>query len=167
MAEPHPRWNPRTVERRLRASGYQLEGALPPVAWFGDDPAMARELGELVRSGRKRATAGLRWKWEADGWPLPSPGDRQVIIDWDGEPLAVIEFTAARVVPFDQVDAEFAAAEGEGDRSLAYWRDVHWRFFTREARRIGREPTTDMPTLCLRFRLVHAVSRPGGAAGGP
>ena len=39
-------------------------------AWgFGDSPAMATELGLLVRDGPKRATAGLRVgvrRWRAD-----------------------------------------------------------------------------------------------------
>jgi len=32
-------------------------------------------------------------------------------------------------VPFGAVDAAFAAAEGEGDRSLAWWQAAHTAYF--------------------------------------
>jgi uncharacterized protein YhfF len=108
----------------------------------------------LVVRGRKRATAGLLWRSELAGGP-PLPGDRQVIVDAEGTPRAVIEMTDVRVVPFEDVDAAFAAAEGEGDLSLAHWRRVHWDFFVRECERLGREPSVRMPVVCMRFRVVH------------
>jgi len=33
----------------------------------------------------------------------------------------------------------------------------HWRFFSRECRRIGREPSEDMPVVCSVFELLAAV----------
>lgn len=154
-ARPEP--DPDAIRRRLQASGFALEGDLPPVAWFGDSAEMARELGDLVRAGAKTATAGLLWKWRRDGREPPAPGARQVIVDWAGQPLAVIEMTEVRTVPFEKVDEAFARDEGEGDGSLDYWRRVHWAFFARECERIGREPSPAMPVICMRFRLVHAV----------
>ena len=41
------------------------------------------------------------------------------------------------VVPFDQVSAEHAYKEGEGDRSLEYWKEVHRRFFTPDYQEAG------------------------------
>ena len=59
-----------------------------------------------------------------------------------------------REVPFGEVDAEHAAAEGEGDLSLDHWRDVHRRFFERSA---GGEPVTDdMPVLLEEFSVLYA-----------
>lgn len=145
------------VRRTLERSGYGSGAALPPITWFGDDPAMAGELGRLVRDGIKTATAGLLWKWEADGRPIPRSGDRQVIVDWSGSPLCVIEMMSVEVTRYDRVSAQFARDEAEGDGSLQHWRDVHWAFFTREAQRIGRTPLPDMPVICLRFRVVHVV----------
>jgi uncharacterized protein YhfF len=136
----------------LRLQGYQ--GGLPRIAWFGDRPDQANHLAELVVRGHKRATAGLLWRWDLEGGP-PLPGARQVIVDWASEPRAVIEMTDVRVLPFDAVDAAFAAEEGEGDLSLAHWRRVHWEFFGRECERLGREPHVSMPVVCMRFRLIH------------
>jgi hypothetical protein len=51
--------------------------------------------------------------------------------------------------------AEFAVSEGEGDRSLEYWREAQRRYFTRECQSAGREFTEDMPVVCERFRVVY------------
>jgi uncharacterized protein YhfF len=61
------------------------------------------------------------------------------------------------VLPLDAVDAAFAADEGEGDGSLAFWRRVHDAYFARECRRIGREPALDMPVVCERFAVLFAA----------
>jgi uncharacterized protein YhfF len=152
LSVPGPSWQVERLRERLRAQGY--EGDLPTVAWFGDNQAQADELAELVRRERKRATAGLLWRWEVQGGP-PRPGDRQVIVDWCGEPQAVIEITDVEIVPFEEVDAGFARDEGEGDHSLDHWRRVHWDFFVRECGRLDRTPDVAMPVVCMRFRLVH------------
>ena len=46
--------------------------------------------------------------------------------------------------------------EGEGDGSLAYWRKVHWEFFTRELSPFGRTPEKSMPVVCERFNVVYS-----------
>ena len=60
-------------------------------------------------------------------------------------------------VPFEQVSEEFAATEGEGDGSLAFWRDAHWAAFSRELEGTGRSPRPDMPVVCERFEVVFSV----------
>ena len=122
---------------------------------FDDSEAVANELAELVLAGRKQATASLFWAYEAQGKPLPETGCLSVVTDWQGHPLCIIETRQVDVVPYQQVSAEFAAHEGEGDGSLEFWRDAHWPYFSRECERIGRQPSEDMPVVCERFRVVH------------
>ena len=110
---------------------------------------MATELGLLVRDGPKRATASLRSAYD-DGEPMPRVGDLGVILDGRGEPLCVIRTTAVEVRRFGDVDAEFAWTEGEGDRSLAYWREEHIRFFAAE----GRPVSEDTEVVLERFELL-------------
>ncbi len=150
-----PRADVAAIVERLSAAGYVVRSANPRLEWFGDSPELARELGDLVRRGGKRASAGLLAAWHADGDPLPQVGDVEIIIDWSGEPLAVVEVTEVRVLPFDQVDAAFARDEGEGDGSLAAWRDAHWSYLSRECARVGQIPATTMPVVCRRFRLLY------------
>lgn len=122
---------------------------------FGDSPELASELAGLVLLGAKRATASAAWTLEAQGQRLPAPGDLSIVTQWSGEPLCVIQTRAVEVRPFDEVDAAFAAAEGEGDGSLAHWRDGHRRYFTRECVRAGRAFDERMPVVCERFELVY------------
>ena len=123
--------------------------------YFADSEEVANDLAELVLSGIKRATAALVWGLEAEGKARPKPGDLSIVTNWSGEPVCVIETLSTDVVPFEKVTAEFAATEGEGDKTLEYWRREHWAFFTRECSQIGREPTAQMPVLCERFKVVY------------
>lgn len=112
---------------------------------------------ELVKSGRKTATSSLAWAYEAEGVAHPRIGELSVVTDWSGAPHCIIGTTAVRVVAFDEVDAEFAHAEGEGDRSLAYWRDVHWRFFSEECAKYGLTAKRDMPLVLQAFKAVYVA----------
>ena len=122
---------------------------------FDDNAPSADELAELVLAGRKRATAGLVWSFEQTGAAIPKSGDLSIVTNFAGTPLCVIETKRVDIVPFDEVSEEFAATEGEGDSSLAYWREAHQAYFGRECKRIGRKPNPRMPVVCERFEVVY------------
>lgn len=125
-----------------------------PDAWaFGATSAQAEELLSLVIEGTKTATASALWDIEAEGESVPEVGDASVILDGSNRPRAVIITTAVETVPFTEVSAEHAHAEGEGDRSLECWREIHERFW----RHHGQSPrgfARDMPVVCERFEMV-------------
>jgi uncharacterized protein YhfF len=121
---------------------------------FGDSAALADELAALVVSGQKRATASLPVQFESEGVAPPASGDVSIVTRGDGTPVAIIGTTDVRLVPFGQVDAEFAATEGEGDGSLAYWRDAHTEFFGRVVARLGGRLDDATLVVCERFRLL-------------
>lgn len=122
---------------------------------FDDNQPSADELAVLVLQGVKRATAGLAWSFEADGQAIPKVGDLNIVTDWAGEPVCVVETVRVDIVPYGDVSAEFAAVEGEGDGSLAYWQRVHTAYYARECARIGREPSANMPIVCERFQVIY------------
>jgi uncharacterized protein YhfF len=127
-----------------------------PAAWhFCDTPAEADECAELVRTGRKVATAPSLWGLQARGEPIPRVGDHHIVTDWAGVAQCVIRTEDVTVVRFDQVTANHAAAEGEGDGTLAHWRETHRAYYARELSGTGLVPTEDMPLVCERFRLVY------------
>ena len=129
--------------------------ATMPEAWhFCNDEQSANHLAELTLNGTKRATAGALWSYEAEDEPVPRPGDLSIIINWQKEPVCIIETTHIEIVPFNEVSAEFARVEGEGDKSLAYWKKVHWEFFNEEMGSIGRTAVETMPVVCERFRVI-------------
>jgi uncharacterized protein YhfF len=121
---------------------------------FCDNQSSADALSALALRGVKKATCSLLWSYEADGEPVPQPGDFSVITDWAGCPQCVIQTIEVTIQPFDQVDDAFAYDEGEGDRSYKYWHDAHWQVFTRECQSMGKAPETTMPVVCERFRRV-------------
>jgi uncharacterized protein YhfF len=114
---------------------------------FGDNPALADELLDLVMKGIKTATCSTE-----DEPNTSSPGEQWVVLDSGGEPRCVIETTEVTYRKFGEVDAAFAHEEGEGDRSLTYWRDAHRRYFGR----LGRF-SEDMTLMCERFRLIEVL----------
>lgn len=124
-------------------------------AWgFGDSPKMADELGHLVKSGTKTATCSMLWEYEQGNEVMSKEGDIHIILDGNGSPLCIIRIIEVTVKPYNEVDAQFAYEEGEGDRSLAYWREVHWTFFSRNCSSADTEVREDMPLVCERFRVL-------------
>jgi uncharacterized protein YhfF len=123
-------------------------------AW-GDNPSLANELGTLIAAGIKTATCSAVWEYQADGDPIPKPGILTIVLDGDSNPLCIVETVEVTRRLYNEVDAQFAFDEGEGDRSLRYWREAHRDFFTRTLAAIGREFSEDMPLVCERFRLIY------------
>ena len=135
-------------ELQVREEHYVAEG-------WGDSPRMADELGALIADGTKTATCSALWEYEAEGEPLPETGVKTIVLDGNDDPLCIVETTEVEVRPYDDVDARFAYDEGEGNRSLEYWREAHWRFFSRTLPNVGKEPAMDMPLVCERFRVIY------------
>ena len=149
------------VLAKLAARGIAVPPGRVGLDTYGDAPELSRELVALIRGGRKRAGTSLLWAHEVEGEPLPELGEVDVVVDHEGEPVAVTRVTSVFVVPFDEVDAAYAAVEGEGDGSLAHWRAAHWDVFGRECARIGRVPTEDMPVVCCVFEVLALVPEMG------
>jgi uncharacterized protein YhfF len=126
---------------------------------FGAAPEEASEsatsIAALVLAGTKTSTAALQWVYDAEGRRPPGPGDLSIVLDGDERPVCVIETTEATVVGCDElVDARFAYAGGEGDRTLESWRRTYWRYILAECARLEREPSRMTPLVCERFRVV-------------
>jgi len=158
MVEPDPQKINSYWKAYLEFSGDRVNEEPAPEAWgFGDSLESADELGRLVVAGPKRATTSLFIEYEVGGDVLPEPGQLNIILDGRGEPLCIIEITGVEIKQFDQVEADFAFKEAAGDRSLAYWREVHLRFFTRRCKKINMEFHEEMPVVCEEFRVVFPL----------
>ena len=86
---------------------------------------------------------------------MPTVGAYSVVTDFGGDPKCVVRTTEVQTIPYNEVDADFAFDEGEGDQSLAYWRGVHWDYFSKQCLELGREPSETMPVICERFELLY------------
>ncbi|HEY6966345.1 MAG TPA: ASCH domain-containing protein [Burkholderiales bacterium] len=147
-------------------AGHPHRRAAPDVFSFGDSAAIADELAALVVQGRKRATTSLPSEYSSEGLPLPVAGDVSIVTRSDTEPVAIIEFVDVRLVPFQAVDAAYAAVEGEGDGSLAGWQAAHRSFFRRVCSRLGGRFEEATPVLCQQFRVVWPRKPGVGACSG-
>jgi uncharacterized protein YhfF len=125
---------------------------LPPFELGYARTELRRKLVAAVLRGEKTATAGLRSDFApqtAD--QLPSIGDRFLLLDFDDQPVAVVETTEVRVVRMADVDLQFARDEGEGFESVADWRSAHELFWAEH------EIDDDTPIVAERFRLVEPL----------
>ncbi|SEA26122.1 Uncharacterized protein YhfF [Thalassobacillus cyri] len=121
-------------------------------AWqFGADPD---ELAQLVIAGYKTATCSGYVFYELESEPLPATGEYSIILNSEDLPVAIIKTIQVEILPMNEVSEEFAIAEGEGDRTYRYWREVHERFFKQELKEIGMEFSENMLLVCERFELV-------------
>ena len=141
----------------LAAMGVVVPPGPVRVGAYGDSASLSSELIALICSGRKRAGTSLLWAMEVENESIPLVGELEIVVDHRNEPALVTRMTSVHVVPYDEVTAEYAAIEGEGDGSLEYWREAHWAFFSRECERIGRQPTESMPVVCTVFELLHVL----------
>jgi uncharacterized protein YhfF len=127
-------------------------GPVPPIDVFGDNPAMNDELLDLVLEGTKRATCCLARDF-AEG-DQPKIGDYWIIADGAGTPRAIIRTCHIELKAICDVDDSFAHIEGEGDKSLAYWKTEHDAYFQRQATAEGFVYDDSMIGICEQFDCV-------------
>ena len=94
----------RSYLRQLPAGHPHLAAGVYSVFAFDDTPAVSDKLAALVVAGRKKATASLPIQSEAEGTRLPEAGDLSIVTLGDGTPVAIIETTDVRLVPFGTVE---------------------------------------------------------------
>ena len=122
-------------------------------AWpFGEAPD---ELADLVVQGTKTATCSAYDLYIINDEPLPKAGDYSVILNSKEEAVCIIKTTKAYVTEFINVSAEHAFKEGEGDRSLEYWRKVHVNFLTNELASVNKAFNENTKVLCEEFDVVY------------
>ena len=123
--------------------------------YFCDNKQDADELAKLVLEGTKRATASLYLYYSLENEALPKAGDLSIITNWEGDAKCIIETSNIDIVPFKEVTEEFAQTEGEGDKSLAYWKRAHKNYFSREMKELDKEFNEDILVVCERFEVVY------------
>jgi uncharacterized protein YhfF len=116
---------------------------------FGDTPELCTEIIALVRSGTKTATCEAASAYGAGGDAWPEVGRRDIALNWDGTPAVMIETVEVATRRFDEMDAEFVAAQGEF-RDLDHWRAAYEAYFRRNG-----GFSTDMKLMCERFTLIE------------
>ena len=68
-----------------------------------------------------------------------------------------VPISSPELDPTIKVPARRAFLEGEGDRSLEYWRLTHWNYYQRVLEDSDKEPTSTMPIVCEQFEVKYPV----------
>lgn len=141
-------------ERFIEVTPEYSNHAKPKSGYFGDNEKDANILAELVKKDIKRATShsllGLQYREE----PLPKLDELFVVTNWSGKATCIVKITSVKLVPYFAIHAEHARMEGEGDKSLDYWKKVHWDYYTRELEPFGRVPRESMIVVFERFEKI-------------
>lgn len=88
---------------------------------FGDKPDV---LLQLILLGQKTATCCIY-----RGGKIAQSGDISIVLNSLGQAQAIIETTKTSIIPFNKVNTTFAQKEGEGNKTLASWRQIHKNFW--------------------------------------
>ena len=138
-----------TAEELWKKSGF----AGTYEAWaFGEAPD---KLADLVVQGIKTATCSAYDLYRINNEPIPKVGDYSVILNSREEAVCIIQTRRVYVTEFDKVSEEHAFQEGEGDRSLEYWRKVHESFLTNELASVHRSFDGNTKVVCEEFEVVY------------
>ena len=142
-------WQQCRDQHQIKAEDYHVGTfADPRYAEYHD------ELLGLMLEGKKHATAHMARDFEKNNIPRRQVGDYWVVVDTQNNLVGLVKVTEVAVTPFNEVTAEFAAREGEGDSSLEYWQNVHKEYFLRQLADWGEDWSEDCPVVCETCSLV-------------
>lgn len=132
----------------------------PYEAWsFGAGASKSDDLLELVLKGQKFGTASAYDEYVAEDAlaDLPEVGNYSVLLNANGEAVCVIRNFDVYTRPFGQVPPFHAYAEGEGDRSLASWKEIHTKFFLPRLAKISKPLDEDSLIVCEKFTVEYTA----------
>ena len=132
---------------------YTTDQTLTYEAWaFGDD---SDGLAKLVYDGVKTSTSSAYVFYELENEDLPKVGEYSVILDSKDEAVCIIQTTKVYIVPFKEVNEDHAYKEGERNRTLQDWREIHEAFFRNELNQVNLEFSEELLVVCEEFEVVY------------
>lgn len=140
----------------------KIDETTPYEAWaFGGEDKTKDELIKLVLCGRKFGTASAYDEYvEQEALDdLPKVGDYSVLLWANGEAACVIKNYEVYIRPFECVPPFHAYAEGEDDRSLESWKDIHAKFFKPRLEALGKALDGKTLIVCEQFS-VECLAQP-------
>lgn len=120
----------------------------------GSRDESADEGARLILNKEKTATSSLLWEYDASGSRLPHIGSFSVVENGMRKPVCVVKTTWIEVIPFGDVDAQFAYEYGEGNRTLEGWRKMFWEYYSEVCETMNREMSNEAPLVCERFQVI-------------
>ena len=87
------------------------------------------KLIELVLKGQKRTTTSLYNEYIKEQESLPKKGEKSIIQYSNNKDACLIVIERVIITQFKNITEELAFIEGEGDKSLKYYKDEHTKIF--------------------------------------
>lgn len=128
---------------------------IPESFYFCDNEKDANDCAKLVVKNIKQATAPSLWSFKINNKKLPKKGHLNIITNWNKVPQAIILTTKIELIKFSEITAKFAQREGEGEKSLAYWKKVHKAYYKREMQGYKENFSEDMIIVCQYFNTIY------------
>jgi uncharacterized protein YhfF len=125
------------------------------VFYFGDNRETANKLADLVMQGIKTATSSCLYSYRVENKQVPKKDDLNIVTDFKGSAMCIIKDTRVSLVKYNQVSAKMAELEGEGDKTLRYWRSVHEPMLKEECNKINKQFNDSTPVVFEEFIVVY------------
>ena len=129
-------------------------------AGYAGNPELTDELLALYFAGKKTAGSSLLEDFQSAGDSLPQVGNHWIYLNRRGEPCCILKTERIVMHKFKDVPPEIAAAEGEGDGSLEYWRRVHREIYTPFLAKWGVHELNEATVITEFFRIVYRSPNP-------
>ena len=126
----------------------------PQSFYFCDNKKDADECAKLVIQKIKQATSPSFWSFNKKNELLPKIGDLAIVTTWNSKPKAIIKTTKIEIVKFKNITSDYAFIEGEGDKSLEYWKKTHWDYYKNEMKEFANYPNEEMEIVCEYFETI-------------
>ncbi len=128
---------------------------IPDSDFFHNNRKDANRLAQLTLDGKKKATSSLLSLYKQYGMDLPKVGTKQIVTDFDGKAIAIIENTAVDTIPFNKISEQYAKLDmGTDIEPLKKWKKAHWDFFEHFLKESGEKPTEEMLMVCVKFETI-------------
>lgn len=119
---------------------------------LGKNKRQANKIFKLVLNGKKVATSYLYNENDK-----LTNGEYSILTNWDEKKQILIQTTNIDVIPFNKVTKQHAHNEGEGTKTLRYWRKVHKEMFAEELAEKQRSFSEEILIVCETFHVVKIL----------
>ena len=109
------------------------------------------ELIDLVLQGEKTATTSLYSEYNKEN--IPKIGDQSIIVYNNGKDACLIENKNILITEFKNITSEIAFLEGEGDKSLNYYKKEHKELF----KKINKNFNENTPVVVEIFKVINKL----------
>lgn len=123
-------------------------------AGYAGTPEITDGLLALYLNGKKTAGSSPVEDFLVTGDRMPQVGDYWIFLNSKGEPSLILKTEKTVLNKFENIPAEIAIAEGEGDLSVAYWKKVHGELYAPYLEKWGVKDIGELTILTEYFKIV-------------